>query len=216
MNSGAIGVGMETRHSGSTVPDTAGRIMAVMADVALEKGLDALSMRDVAKRVGISLAALQYHFSSKDALIAAFVNTMLAGYRNEVGAICSDSDTVDEFRNIVRFAVRQNLDVRTGKIFAMLEARAIHDDATAVVLDGFMRVYLETVCDVLRRRHPHLPLKDAQLAALQVVAMIEGLCSVRSGAQALGFSAEDLCDSVATMAEATAATAAAAAGATRS
>ncbi len=197
---------METKHSGGKAqPDTAKRIMTVMAEVALEKGLDALSMRDVAKRAGISLAALQYHFASKDVLIAAFVNSMIEEYRSKISAIRNACNPTEELRNTVVFAARQTLDLQTGEIFAMLEARAIHDEATALALDGFMRVYLEIVCDVLVRRHPHLPLKDAQRAATHIVAMIEGLSSVRSAAQAMGFSGEDLCDSVAAMAEATSA-----------
>lgn len=178
--------------------------MALMAEIALEKGLDALSMRDVAKRAGISLAALQYHFPSKDALIATFVDARLTGYRNEVGEIRSASDEASELRNIVVFAARQTLDERTGDIFAMLEARAIHAPSTALALDGFMRSYLETVCDALRRRHPLMPLKDAQLAATRIVAMIEGLSSVRSAAQGMGLSRDDLCEAVAMMAEAVA------------
>lgn len=194
---------MDTGNSGANrQPDTAVRVMTLMAEIALEKGLDALSMRDVAKRVGISLAALQYHFPSKDALIAAFVGAMLDGYRKEVGAIHSASDEASELRNLVVFAARQTLDDRTGDIFAMLEARAIHDPSTALALAGFMRTYLETICDALMRRHPLLPLKDSQLAATRIVAMIEGLSSVRSAAQEMGFSGEDLCEAVAMMAEA--------------
>ena len=196
---------MDTGHSGpNRPPDTAGRVMTLMAEIALEKGLDALSMRDVAKRAGISLAALQYHFPSKDALIAAFVDAMLDGYRKEVGAIRSASDQASELRNIVVFAARQTLDDRTGDIFAMLEARAIHDPSTALALDSFMRSYLEIVCDALLRRHPLLPLKDAQLAATRIVAMIEGLSSVRSAAQGMGLSGDDLCEAVATVAAAVA------------
>lgn len=193
---------METRHSGGTrQPNTAWRVMTLMSEIALEKGLDALSMRDVAKRAGISLAALQYHFPSKDALITAFVDAMLNGYRNEISVIRSTSDQEEELRNTMVFAVSQTLDVRTVAIFAMLEARAIHDKSTAQALDGFMRFYLGTVCDVLLRRHPHLPLKDAQLAAARIVAMIEGLSSVRAAAQAMGLTEKDLCEAVATVAE---------------
>ncbi|WP_395822199.1 TetR/AcrR family transcriptional regulator [Devosia sp.] len=193
---------MEPKQNGAKAhPDTAGRVMTLMSEVALEKGLDALSMRDVAKRAGISLAALQYHFPSKDVLIAAFVDAMLNGYRKEINVIRSASDQDEELRNTIIFAVSQTLDVQTGSIFAMLEVRAIHDKSTAQALDGFMRFYLGTVCDVLLRRHPDLPLKDAQLAAASIVAMIEGLSSVRAAAQAIGLTGEDLYRAVATVAE---------------
>jgi len=175
--------------------------MSVMAEVALEKGLDALSVRDVAKRAGISLAALQYHYQSKDALIAGFVETKLDEYRKEVGSIRSTSKPTAELRSLIAHAVGQTLDKQTGDVFAMLEARSRHDPATALALDGFMRFYLETFRDVLLRRQPDLPLQDAQLAATKIVAMIEGLSSVRSAANAMGLSVEDLHEAVATMAD---------------
>lgn len=188
--------------AGKGQPGTARRIMTAMAKIALVKGLDALSMRDVAKRADLSLAALQYHFASKDALIAAFVDTMLETYRTEVSAIRSASAPSAELRNIVVYAVGQTLDDRTGHIFAMLEARARHDQSTARALDGFMQSYLALLSEVLLRRHPHLPLKHVQLGAMRIVAMIEGLSSVRSAAEAMGLSRHDLCEAVASMAEA--------------
>lgn len=186
---------------GDRLPDTAGRVLTLMAEIALEKGLDALSMRDVAKRAGISLAALQYHFSSKDALIAAFVGATLDGYHKEISLIRGSSEQAAELRNMVVYAARQTLDDRTGDLFAMLEARSKHDPTTALALDRFMRVYIEKIRDALLRRHPQLPPVDAQLAAARIVAMIEGLSSIRSAAQAMGLSAEGLCEDVATAAE---------------
>lgn len=186
---------------GDRLPDTAGRVLTLMAEIALEKGLDALSMRDVAKRAGISLAALQYHFSSKDALIAAFVGVTLDGYHKEISLIRGSSEQAAELWNMVVYAARQTLDDRTGDLFAMVEARSKHDPTTALALDRFMRVYIETIRDALLRRHPQLPPVDAQLAAARIVAMIEGLSSVRSAAQAMGLSAEGLCEAVATAAE---------------
>jgi hypothetical protein len=63
--------------------------------------------------------------------------------------------------NLIVLAVSQTLDERTGDIFAMLEARSIHDQATALSLDGFMRSYIETVRDALLRRHSQLSPKKA-------------------------------------------------------
>ena len=81
-------------------------------------------MRDVAKRAGISLAALQYHYQSKDALIAGFVETKLDEYRKEVGSIRSTSKPTAELRSLIAHAVGQTLDKQTGDVFAMLEARS--------------------------------------------------------------------------------------------
>lgn len=182
-------------------PDTAGRVMSLMGEIALEKGLDALSMRDVARRAGISLAALQYHYPSKDALIAAFVETILDGYRKDIGELRRQSDPVKALKDFIFYAVDRTLDERVGDIFAMLEARARHDKATASALDSFMQSYLETTRDVLLRRHPGLKMSDATRAAVRLVAMIEGLSSVGSAARAEGLSAEHLRDIVVRVAE---------------
>jgi AcrR family transcriptional regulator len=198
---------METKRGETGQQDTAARIMSLMADLALEKGLDALSMRDVAKRVGISLASLQYHYPSKDALIAAFVDSVLGGFRADVAALRGAADPAEELRAVVTYAVARTLDERTGDIFAMLEARARHDAATAAALDAFMRVYLDTARDVLRHRHPDLAIDEATRAAVRLVAVIEGLSSVRSAAQAAGLGDEDLRKAVVSLAEAASTTA---------
>jgi AcrR family transcriptional regulator len=184
---------VEKKHRGEMrQPDTAGRVMSLMADLALEKGLDALSMRDVAKRAGISLAALQYHYPSKDALIAAFVTTTLDRYRTEIDAIRAASDTASELRNIVLYAIDQTLDDRTGHIFAMLEARSRHDVKTALAIEGFMQLYIEAMRDAIVRRQPKLTQRAAERAAMRVVAMIEGLASVRSAANEIGITNSEI------------------------
>ncbi len=187
---------------GKTRPDTVGRVMDLMVEIALEKGLDALSMRDVAKRAGISLAALQYHFPSKDALIVAFVEGKLEAYRNALDAKGSLSGPPADLRNIVRLAIEQTLDERTDDIFTMLDARSRHDRSTALAMDRFMGFYLETFGDVILRQRPDLSRQEAWLGAARIVAMIEGLSSVRSAAAAMGVRAEDLSEAVVAAAQA--------------
>ena len=153
-------------------------------------------MRDVAKRVGISLASLQYHYPSKDALIAAFVDKVLGEFRADVAALRGAPDPAAELRALGTYAVARTLDERTGDIFAMLEARARHDAAAAAALDDFMRFYLDTARDVLMRSHPDVTTDVATRAAVRLVAVIEGLSSVRSAADAAGLGDEDLREAV--------------------
>ncbi|WP_158241866.1 TetR/AcrR family transcriptional regulator [Tabrizicola sp. TH137] len=192
----------KTAKDGTELPDTAERVLALMAEIALEKGLDALSMRDVAKRAGISLAALQYHFPSKTALTAAFVDSLLDGYRKEVAALRARCTPDRELAEFITHAVRQTLDDRTGDLFAMLEARSRHDAATERALHRFMQFYLGTVRDILMRRHADMPPSDAHRAATRIVAMIEGLSTVKAAAQSMGLTAADLFDLAQATAEA--------------
>lgn len=166
--------------------DTARRVLARIEEIALEKGLDALSMRDVAKRSGLSLAALQYHFPNKSALFNAFIDAKLEEYRRRIDEIRALSDRDAELAAIIRFAIKVTLANENQEIFLMLAARAQHDQSTEAALDRFMQFYLETMRDVYLRRQPSLSTKGAVLAASQVVAMIEGLATVHSVANRLG------------------------------
>lgn len=166
--------------------DTAGRVLARIEEIALEKGLDAVSMRDVAKRAGISLAALQYHFPHKSALIDAFIDAKFEEYRMRIAEIRSSSERDAELEALVRFAVEETLRGQKGGVFPMLEARAGHDASTAAALDSFMQFYLATMRDVYLRRQPSFSPEVAALAASQIVAMIEGLATIHSVASRLG------------------------------
>jgi AcrR family transcriptional regulator len=59
--------------------ETRDRILAEARDLYLEVGLAAFSLREVARRVKISPAAVYRHFDSKEALLAA---VCAAGFRN--------------------------------------------------------------------------------------------------------------------------------------
>ncbi len=53
------------------VGDTRARLLATARDLFLEQGASAFSLREVARRVGISAAAVYRHFEDKDALLYA-------------------------------------------------------------------------------------------------------------------------------------------------
>jgi AcrR family transcriptional regulator len=56
---------------------TAARIRAAALELFGSKGYDATSMRDLADQVGFTTAALYYHFTGKEALLASLVEPFL-------------------------------------------------------------------------------------------------------------------------------------------
>jgi AcrR family transcriptional regulator len=63
------------------VRDTRAEILDVASELFTEKGYDATSLREIADRLGITKAALYYHFRSKDDILRALLepmNTILA------------------------------------------------------------------------------------------------------------------------------------------
>ena len=53
--------------------DTRQRILDVSAELFVEQGYDGTSLREIAERLGVTKAALYYHFTSKDQILRALL-----------------------------------------------------------------------------------------------------------------------------------------------
>jgi AcrR family transcriptional regulator len=63
--------------TGST-GDTRSRIKEVALELFLEQGYEGTSLREIAERLGVTKAALYYHFKSKDEIVNSFVEDHMA------------------------------------------------------------------------------------------------------------------------------------------
>ena len=53
--------------------DTRGRIQAVALDLFTEQGYETTSLREIAERLGVTKAALYYHFKSKEEIVQSLI-----------------------------------------------------------------------------------------------------------------------------------------------
>ncbi|MCX5212184.1 TetR/AcrR family transcriptional regulator [Kitasatospora sp. NBC_00240] len=58
--------------------DTRGRIIRVALELFSEQGYEQTSLREIADRLGVTKAALYYHFKTKDDIVHGIVDTMAA------------------------------------------------------------------------------------------------------------------------------------------
>jgi len=76
--------------------DTKTRILDAAARLFAEQGLEGVSLRAVTTEAGVNLAAVNYHFGSKEALLAAmgqrFFNAMSAGQAAGLDALLASDD----------------------------------------------------------------------------------------------------------------------------
>ncbi|MBI1186688.1 MAG: TetR family transcriptional regulator [Alphaproteobacteria bacterium] len=166
--------------------NTAIRALAQLESLALEKGLDDVSMRDVAKRVGVSLAALQYHYPTKTALLDAFVQHSIETYRNRLGTISSAHGDAARYAHVVRFIAIETRRIAEGGVLAMIEARAVHDPAAKRAMSAFMQAYLSTLDQVIADAFPDLTPSQTRHAAALICSLLEGLASTQDAARAFG------------------------------
>jgi AcrR family transcriptional regulator len=157
--------------------DTARLALQCLDDLARQKGLQDVSMRDVARALGVSLAALQYHYPSKAALFDAFVRHSVDTYQERIARIASESESPTRFINMLDFVARETLAVAQGGVLAMIEARAHHDEVSHQALQRFMRSYLEVMGRIVATEYPDLPPDEVMLCATLVCSQFEGLAS---------------------------------------
>lgn len=80
---------MRERRYSSTSPD---QLAAALFDVAAEAGLENASVREVAKRAGVSIGAVQHHFSTKDDMFAYALGKFVDKVLSRLAAVEKQND----------------------------------------------------------------------------------------------------------------------------
>jgi AcrR family transcriptional regulator len=157
--------------------DTREAIRAVALEMFSTRGFDQTSLREIAERVGLTKASLYYHYSSKQALLLAVVDPVLAGWR----AIADDTVELAHNPENVRKVVERCLDV-------LLSNRAVagifqRDPAGVAVVAGSL---WEDMLELGQRLNTWLAGPSASVAAqLRAVAAMEVLGAVLASASYL-------------------------------
>jgi AcrR family transcriptional regulator len=76
----------KTRRPQQRSLDTRDKLIATAALVFAERGFQGATTRVIAERAGVALAALPYHFETKEALWRAAAESLFAALRRELGA----------------------------------------------------------------------------------------------------------------------------------
>lgn len=175
---------------------TALRALGCLEEIALRKGLDDVSMRDVARGLGISLAALQHHYPTKAALFDAFVRHSVDFYRQRIANVVAAEGGGSRFAAVVRYMARESAGSARVSVLAMIEARAHHDAAAARAMRYFMTSYIELLRELIAAEFPALAPAEALQCATLVCAQLEGLAGVLDTARELGADPEALLEAV--------------------
>ena len=102
-----------------TQPNTRERILDVALDLFTDQGFDATSLRQIAERLGVTKAALYYHFESKDDILMALHMRLHEFGREALVAMGDEPVTLDTWGGLLDVLLDQMMAQR--KIFLMHE-----------------------------------------------------------------------------------------------
>jgi AcrR family transcriptional regulator len=162
-------------------PGTKARLLAAASALFAERGFHATTIRDIAERAGVNVAAGNYHYGSKKALYLEVLRAEFAAVRARLvagGATRAPSELARlrrrELEALLGRRVKVVLDLLVGPppgLHATLMQREMCDpsEALPVIVEEFVRPMLGEMQAIVSRLAPRLERAAVERAALSVM-----------------------------------------------
>src|ERR1700754_41047 len=139
-------------NAAPAVPRGGGRdaITAAAREIFAERGYHGTSIRDIAKRAGLSLSALYYWHPSKQSLLAALIEEITHDFfgRCDHALHTAGHDPADRLRALVAATIEYRVSRRVESNIATLEWRNLDPDNRAR-LEGLRRSATQLWADIV-------------------------------------------------------------------
>ncbi|MBI4517781.1 MAG: CerR family C-terminal domain-containing protein [Deltaproteobacteria bacterium] len=161
---------------------TKDRVLAAAAELFAGRGFHATTMRDIAARAGVNLAAGHYHYGCKKDLYLEVLRAQFAEVRAELARRGAARPT----RELARLARAQLVELLRARAKAMLDLligpppgrhgtlmqREMCDpsEALPVIVEEFIRPLVRDIEDIVRRLAPGLSRQQLERCTFSIVA----------------------------------------------
>jgi AcrR family transcriptional regulator len=159
---------------GST-PGTRARIQQIAIELFSENGYEATSLREIAERLGVTKAALYYHFKTKDEIIESLVSDQIARIQQLLDWAKDQPRTIETRREFVRRYAEMLAVHDHHKLMRFFERN--QSSMQQHKSGGQMRERMTEMLDVLTV--PEAPLPDQIRCALAIFALHSTWFTVR-------------------------------------
>jgi AcrR family transcriptional regulator len=170
---GALAADRPAGGFGAPRTDTRSRVQKVALELFAEQGYEKTSLREIAERLGVTKAALYYHFRSKEDIVHSFTDDYFAAIDGLLDW-AKDQPRTDETRRAVldRYV---GIVLSGGEVFRFLEQNRASVQAMEAGKDRFVRFRgrLDALVDLLAG--PEAPLRD-QVRATAAVLTVGAVC----------------------------------------
>lgn len=168
-----------TSDATSLIPGnkSATRILRAAVRLFIREGGAAFSVRGVAKEAGISLGAVQHSFRTKDQLLAAMIQHILADYADTFEKLAEDLPFNGEARLLgaIDFLVADLWRPDTRKFFFNLFALSCYNAFAARRMNELYVHHRRRIAAYIGAARPNLSEDQCFDLAMQVAALIDGL-----------------------------------------
>lgn len=153
-------------------------LQIVEAGIALlcQSGLESFSVRQVAERACISLAALQYHFATRADLVSAMIEHRMRWYEDELLTLLRGLATNPQaaLAKVIDWFLDDAASEGTTSFSLHFWALADYDASARATLDRYMRVYREFLALLIRQVNPRISKTESLTRGAILTSLIDG------------------------------------------
>lgn len=173
-------------------------ILNSMEELLVEAGISGFSMRRLADKVGISLASLQYHFSSKDVLMSSFLEFKFTQLHEQMNAKRRDDerDPLTALRERLHEIIELDRRPSTNTLYTLLWALAASDPAIADAMNEHTEMYINSFYEAVRVVRPDWDERRSRMTATFIVSTLEGFATTHAATASSGLPPTQIADFV--------------------
>lgn len=164
------------RKTGSHAEQTGPRVRDAALRLFAQYGYAAVSMRQIAREVGVQAGALYTYTPDKQALLFDLMRGHMLELLDALASQPQPDDPLEALQGFVRFHIGHHLDRDDAVFVSYMELRNLSPENFATV-EGYRRRYEAALETILSRGREadllHVP--DVRIATMAIIAMLTGV-----------------------------------------
>ncbi len=161
----------------SGVDEPSDRLLTCVLDLLVTEGYEGISIRRVASAAGVSIGAVQHHFPTKDALLAAAMDRVSRQFEERLDRrIAPGAGPAEVLRAVAHELVSTGEERRPASVIWLvrLARAAVHEPTAAVHRREWQQVE-DLLAHLIAAARPDLAEQAARDEATVLLALLDGL-----------------------------------------
>lgn len=153
------------------------QILEAALDILINEGIRALTLRRIAAASGLRVGNVTYYFSTKDELLRAVLDVVLAGYSDAIRDLQNRTDEPAEQRLglMIRIILEDIQSQATTNLFPELWALSNHDPFVADCVKDIYSRGRQVLLELIGELNPALDADEREAVAVFIQASTEGM-----------------------------------------
>ena len=164
------------RKTGSHSEITGPKVRAAALNLFARHGFAAVSMRQIAREVGVQAGALYLYTKDQPSLLFELMRAHMDELLTAWSARPQRATPLEQLEDFARFHIQFHLDRPDAVFIAYMELRNLSDDNFAAI-EALRRQYEQELEKILEAGHAAgvISVPDTRLATMAVIAMLTGV-----------------------------------------